>query len=277
VRSSSSRSSQWPRSSSARRAAAAALAGLAGLAGCGDEQAAPGEPTLAIYVSAPLSGPARAEGRALADGARLALAEAGGEAAGVRVVARFLDVAGRDESRFDPFTAAANAREASRDSQAIGYVGELDSGASRTSAPILNEAGIPQLAPGSGAEDLVRAEPFNDDVPREVQPTGARTFAMLAPTYPAGGEQRLLSAARIRATPAGEELARAYERRWDRPFTPPAAYGYEAMAALLAAIERAEDPLDRAAVTDALFDGTERDSPLGRYRITTTGELAPVP
>jgi hypothetical protein len=30
-------------------------------------------------------------------------------------------------------------------------------------------------------------------------------------------------------------------------------------------------------VIDAYFDGTERDSPLGRYRITDTGEFEQVP
>ena len=41
-----------------------------------------GEATLTVYVSAPLSGPGRAEGQAVADGARRALADAGGEAGG---------------------------------------------------------------------------------------------------------------------------------------------------------------------------------------------------
>jgi hypothetical protein len=49
------------------------------------------------------------------------------------------------------------------------------------------------------------------------------------------------------------------------------------MASVLAAIERASDPADRAAVIDAYFDGTERDSALGSYRITDTGEFEPLP
>lgn len=233
-----------------RRVLIAALVALAPLSGaaCGADPAAEGEPVLTVYVSAPLSGPARAPGRALAAGVRRALAEAGGEAAGIEVRARYLDVAGRDESRFDPVTAAANARTASEDSTTIAYIGELDSGASRTSVPITNEAGILQVAAGSGARDLVRGTAGGGAVPEEVQPSGERTFAQLVPTYDPGRS----------------------------PPPPPGTWrqlGHEAMASVLAAIERADDPLDRAAVVAAYFDGSERRAPFGRYRITPTGEL----
>lgn len=251
----------------------ATLAIAAALAGCDAGTAGTdADATLTVYVSAPLSGPARGDGQDVADGARLALADAGGEAAGLTVQARYLDVAGRNESRFDPVTAAANARTAAEDSTTIAYVGELDSGASRTSVPVLNEAGILQVAPGSGAEDLVRDEPFNDDVPTAVQPTGTRTFAQLLPTYPEGGRPRPLEPAAL--PPAGRVLVRRFRERFGRDPGPYAAYGYEAMASILAAIDRAEDPADRASVVVAYFDGTERDSVLGSYRITSTGEAA---
>ena len=233
-----------------RRALAALLLLAAGLAGCGSETSAEeGEATLTIYVSAPLSGPGRADGQAVADGAEQALADAGGEAGGFEVVAEYLDVAGRNETRFDAVTAGANARTATEDSTTIAYIGELDSGASRTSVPITNSAGILQVAPGSGASDLVRDETYNDEVPTEVQGTGERTFAQLVPTYEPGR----------RPAPAD-----------------PADLGYEAMASVLAAIDRAANPADRGSVVDAYFDGTERDSRLGRYRIEDTGEFEPV-
>ncbi len=230
---------------------AAAVLALAAIgAGCGTAtDAEPGEATLTIYVSAPLSGPGRADGQAVADGARMALSDAGAEAGDFEIAAEYLDIAGRDETRFDPVTAAVNARTATEDSTTIAYIGELDSGASRTSVPITNSAGILQVAPGSGASDLVRDETYNDEVPSEVQGTGERTFAQLVPTYePDEGPQA----------------------------ADPADLGYEAMASVLAAIDRADDPADRGSVIDAYFDGTERDSRLGPYRITDTGEFEPV-
>jgi hypothetical protein len=233
-----------------RRALAALLLLAAGVAGCDSETSAEeGEATLTIYVSAPLTGPGRAEGQAVADGAEEALAGAGGEAGGFEVAAEYLDVAGRNESRFDAVTAGANARTATEDSTTIAYIGEFDSGASRTSVPITNSAGILQVAPGSGASDLVREETYNDEVPTEVQGTGERTFAQLVPTYEPG----------------------------ERPDpTDPVDLGYEAMASVLAAIGRASNPADRQSVVDAYFDGTERDSRLGRYRISDTGEFEPL-
>ena len=50
--------------------------------------------------------------------------------------------------------AGANARRATEDSTAIAYVGELDSGTTRTSLPITNEAGLLQVSPGASAVDL---------------------------------------------------------------------------------------------------------------------------
>jgi branched-chain amino acid transport system substrate-binding protein len=235
-----------------RSLTAAAVLVLAAVAAACDAQreAEPGEATLTIYVSAPLTGPGRADGQEVADGARRALEEAGAEAGGFEIVADYLDVAGRNETRFDPVTAADNARTATEDSTTIAYIGELDSGASRTSVPITNAAGILQVAPGSGASDLVREQVYNDEVPTEVQGTGERTFAQLAPTYEPG------------------------ERPGPIDFGD---LGYEAMASVLAAIDRASDPADRESVIDAYFDGTERDSPLGRYGITDTGEFEPLP
>jgi len=226
-----------------------AVLALAALAGCGADAGTDGDAELTIFVSAPLSGPARAEGQAIAAGARRALGDADGRAGGVAVVARFLDVAGRNESRFDPVTAAANARRASERSTTIAYIGELDSGATRASLPITNSAGILQVAPGSGARDLVVDEPFDDGVPSEFQGTGERTYAQLGASYEPG------------------------ERR---PRLHPEALGYEAMASVLAAIDRAGDPLDRDSVIDAYFDGSVRESRLGSYRITETGEFEPV-
>ena len=239
------------RPGAARRASlAAVLTSALALAACGAEGSdSQDDAVLTVYVSAPLSGPGRAEGQRVADGAREALAEAGGEAGGVEVRAKYLDIAGRNESRFDPVTAAANARAATEDSTTIAYIGELDSGASRTSVPILNEAGVLQVAPGSGAEDLVRGSAGGDSVPAEVQPTGERTFAQLAPTYADG---------RKPVPPPGS----------------PEELGAEAMASILAALDRADDPLDRTSVVAAYFDGTQRDA-LGGYSIAATGEFTP--
>jgi hypothetical protein len=248
------------------------------IAGCGSPPA-DGDPSLTIYVSAPLTGPARADGQDVADGARLALEDAGGEAGGVPVEAKYLDIAGRNESRWDPVSAGRNARAATQDSTAIAYIGELDSAASRTSVPITNSADLLQVAPGSGATDLVVTATFDDSVPEQIQGTGVRTFARVLPSdadvEDKLGKGLISGPAEPSELPSvAQETLGRFADEFGRDPGPWAAYGYEAMASTLAAIDRAGDPLDRGSVIDSYFDGTERDSVLGTYAITDEGETS---
>ena len=153
-------------------------------AGCsvggGDE--AGGADELDVQVSLPLHGPAGRYGRAIRDGAKLALAEeppGGGADSPRRLGLRFGDdTAG---GRWSAAATAENARRATSDSAAIAYVGELESGATRTSLPITNEAAMVQVSPASTAVDLVAPFPGSDEVPELVQPTGERTFGRVIP------------------------------------------------------------------------------------------------
>ncbi len=341
---------------SARGSLAAALlaaALLAGGCGAGDD----GDRSLTIYLSAPLSGPRAADGLDIADGARLALADAGAEAGGVAVDLEVLDDA--TVGGWDAAATGANARAAAEDATAIAYIGELDSGASRTSIPITNQARILQVSPGAGAEDLTRATPGSNDVPA-LQSSGERSFARVipgdrdqgeaaagwmsaagissaalhsdgsafadalidgfeaAPTAPAlgaDGQALYLAAAgpgaRVDATagergiygsdaqldgsgllgsrsspvrltsaaldptqlpPAADPFLAAFAEAYGRRPGRYAAYGYEAMAAILAAIDRAEDPTSRGDVVDEFFAIEDRDSILGRYSIDGVGD-----
>ena len=90
--------------------------------------------------------------------------------------------------RPDAARAGANARTATEDTTAIAYIGELDSGASRTSIPITNEAGLLQVSAGASAVDLTRAAPGSDQPPDEVQPSGTSTFGRVMPSDAAQGE-----------------------------------------------------------------------------------------
>jgi branched-chain amino acid transport system substrate-binding protein len=119
------------------------------VAGCnGGEEA--GDAMLTVYVS--LS-PGKPDGRDAAEGAQMALADAGGEAAGVPVESRVLD--DMPGGGWSPQGAAANARTATQDSTAIAYLGDFESGATRASLPVTNEARLLQVSPASAADDLV--------------------------------------------------------------------------------------------------------------------------
>src|SRR5688500_16152864 len=116
---------------------------LALLAGCGGTEA-PRDARLTVYLSAPLTGSAAADGKAAVTGARGALADADEEAGGVQVDLNVLDVA-EDDAPWSPVAAAANARTATQDSTSIAYLGELESGATGTSLPISNDAELLQI------------------------------------------------------------------------------------------------------------------------------------
>ena len=336
------------------------LAVAAAIGGCGS--GADGDPALTVYLSAPLKEPAAADGRDVADGARMALDDAGAEAGGTPVRLVVLDDAG--PAGAEAALAGANARTATEDSTAIAYIGELDSGTTRTSLPITNEAGLLQVSAGASATDLTRAAPGSDQIPDEVQPSGVRSFARVIPSDVAQGaaaagaatdagvrdvrlfgdgglyEQSLeygyesvstapplatsgpaegvynagmvsggaglpaglgsqaprfivgadaqihdsppaaglqLGALLISGSLAPEQLAdpdfaELFRDAYDRPPGRFAAYGYEAMASVLDAIDRADDPLDRQSVIDAYFATSDRDSVLGTYSIDDAGD-----
>ena len=163
------------------------LAGLAGAAalalatpGCSDDREVEGgDGALTVYVSAPLNGPRAADGRATANGAKLALEQARGMAGQIRVRGVYLD--DTDGGDWSLAQTAANARRATADVTSIGYVGDLDSGATRVSLPITNQAGIAQVSPGSTAVDLTRLPPAGGGGPERLLPSERETFARVVP------------------------------------------------------------------------------------------------
>jgi branched-chain amino acid transport system substrate-binding protein len=319
---------------------------IAALGGCGPAADDPASGPVTVYVSAPLRGEDADDGRDVADGARLALDEAGAMAGDVEVGLEVLDAADGpgNVSGWGPGAVGRNARAAAQDTAAIAYIGDLQSGATRVSLPITNGALVPQVSPGATALDLVTPPDGSTDVPEEVQPSGERTFARVIPddgvqaeaaaawakelgarevvvagdgsefgetmveefseaaqgmgwatrsetpgaieavdfAYVVTGEpiivngglQRVVEAAQAphELSGAGPAFVDAFESEYDREPGPYAAYGYESMALVLDAIERAGDEgEDRQAVRDELFATVDRESILGTYSITPIG------
>jgi branched-chain amino acid transport system substrate-binding protein len=161
-----------------RLAAIVAIAALAG-GGCAGGSEGGGPEVLSVYVSAPLQGARAADGAAVVDGAKLALADTRGRVGDLRVRAIYLD--DTENGDWSLARTAANARRASEDASAIGYIGDLDSGATRVSLPITNQAQIAQISPGSTAVDLTRVPPVGDLDPEQLQPSGGQNFARVVP------------------------------------------------------------------------------------------------
>jgi branched-chain amino acid transport system substrate-binding protein len=149
-------------------------------AGCGVGGGATIDAPVTVYVSLPLTGPRGPVGQDAADGARLALEDAGGKAGSVDVKATFLDDA--QGKAWDPVAVGANARQAVQDSSAAAYIGELDSEPTRASVPITNDAGLAQVSPGAGAVDLTQPAGGYPDSPDRYQPSGTANFARTVPS-----------------------------------------------------------------------------------------------
>jgi branched-chain amino acid transport system substrate-binding protein len=161
-----------------RLALAAALLALA-IAGCGIAGTPKVEAPVTVYVSLPITGPHGGDGRDAADGARLALEDAGGKAGSIQVRAVYLDDA--KGKVWDPVTVGANARRAVQDSSAAAYIGELDSEPTRASVPITNNAGLVQVSPGAGGVDLTQPAAGYPNTPDRYQPSGSPNFARTVP------------------------------------------------------------------------------------------------
>jgi branched-chain amino acid transport system substrate-binding protein len=163
-------------------AAAAAVA-----AGCGSDQSNGGKvkgDTLTIFSSLPTSGPEAERAQAILNAEKLALNQAGGKAGNFKVNFSFMDdsALGGDQPGWDPDQVAENARKAVQDLRTIAYVGELDSGASAVSVPIMNEAGIAQVSPGSTSVGLTKLVPGAEKgEPDKFYPSNERNFVRVVP------------------------------------------------------------------------------------------------
>jgi branched-chain amino acid transport system substrate-binding protein len=168
-------------------AAALALTAPVLLAGCGGATSIPGDQipgrTLAVYASVPLHGASRVTGQAVINGAKVALDQIGGRIGRYRILLQALDDSTVQRGEWDPGQTTLNARGAALDTTTIGYLGELNSGASAISIPILNRAGIPQVSPASSAVGLTTSGPgASPGEPQKYYPTGIRTFARVVPS-----------------------------------------------------------------------------------------------
>jgi branched-chain amino acid transport system substrate-binding protein len=137
---------------------------------------------LTVYSSLPLSGPARGQTRAVNDGARQALQEAGGMAGGRAVRLVTLNDATRRAGSWVPSRVRANARRAAPDGSAVAFIGAFNSGASALAIPILNEAGMATVSPSNTYIGLTTGGPGTTrGEPGKYYPTGTRTYFRIIP------------------------------------------------------------------------------------------------
>ena len=163
-----------------------------GVVACGDDDSgsagttpAGGETaggSLTVYSSLPLQGGSRTQALAIVNGAKLALAQAGGKAGNFDVTYESLDDSTAQAGKWTPETVSQNARKVAQDSKAAVYIGEFNSGASAVSIPLLSDAKVPQISPANTAVGLTSDEPGADKgEPAKYYPSGFRNYTRIAP------------------------------------------------------------------------------------------------
>jgi branched-chain amino acid transport system substrate-binding protein len=158
------------------------------IAGCGGSREKDGGPVpgsrLTIYSSMPLEGPDRDISVDVVRAERLALREHGGRAGRYAIQLVSLDAATPKAAEWDPAQISKNARLAAKDPDTIAYVGELHSGSSAISIPLLNEAGILEVSPLDTAMELTTRTLAIAGSPLKYYPNlqkVGRTFARVVP------------------------------------------------------------------------------------------------
>ena len=161
--------------------AVVAVANVAAVGASGDDPPRP-QRTVTVYSSLPMQGAQRTLTEAMLNGMRLALEESGYRAGTTAVRWNSLDDSTAESGQWDAGQTASNARRAAGDPEAVAYIGEFNSGATAVSMPILNDAALAQVSPGSTAVGLTSdAAGSAPGEPRRYFPTGRRTFMRVVP------------------------------------------------------------------------------------------------
>ena len=176
----------------ALRALSASVAALLalGVAGCGGGDngdggigAVPPQVGGVVFIYSSLRGAPMREKDSMVKAIRLAYDSAGGHAGPFTVKWQDLDRTTSASGLWNEEQVAADARTAARNSRTVGYIGEFDSEATKTSIPILNAAEISSISPASAYVGLTTNEDSGGPKgePGSNYPTKERTFVRLVP------------------------------------------------------------------------------------------------
>jgi branched-chain amino acid transport system substrate-binding protein len=142
--------------------------------------------TLKIVSSLPLTGPARPQSVAIANGMELRVEQAKNKACDgkYRIVYESWDDASTALGKWDPDVEVQNANNAVNDKSIVAYLGTFNSGAAKLSMPILNQAGMIMISPGNTYPGLThKVEGMTEaNEPYVYYPNGVRNYVRLVAT-----------------------------------------------------------------------------------------------
>src|SRR4051812_44847729 len=165
-----------------------AVALAVGVTACGKKSSSGGGSkvsgsTLTIYSSVPLQGGSGDQGKAIQNGARIALDQVKGKIGKFTVKFKGLDDSLASTGAADEGKASQNAREALADKTAVGYIGEYNSGISKVTISLLNKGGIMQVSPANTYAGLTTNKVPGTEAgePEKYYRSGKRTYARVVP------------------------------------------------------------------------------------------------
>src|SRR5207247_10586543 len=118
----------------------------------------------------PLEGTSAAAALDVADGEKLALRDANGQAQGGKITVNFRSVDSTDDGRLTATSAARAARTVAQDPSAVAAIGAFAASEARIEIPLPNESGVGLLPTAATAVDLREPRLF---------PSGRTTFSRL--------------------------------------------------------------------------------------------------
>jgi len=132
-----------------------------------------------IFGSFPLQGSDSSGAGDFLKGAHLALAQRKDRAGTTPVTLQVHDDSANGKWNADVVT--ANATKAVADPSVVAYLGDYNSGAVAVAMPILNQAGMAQMAGPASVVALTVPDGVDPTAPGQYQPTGVHTFARVMP------------------------------------------------------------------------------------------------
>jgi hypothetical protein len=181
------------------------------LASCGDRTSieaggrAPGD-VLTVYLLVPYEGPSAGAARDMIRGAKLALAQADGRAGEVTVQFATAALPEGDDAIADAVEGVV------RDVGTIAVIGDLDAGAARVTAPLLNAAGILLVSPGPPASDVAQPAAQRSYFPLDLAAARAPVPPGFAAAFPGVEPGRFAGTGFVLMNRVLEALRRAGDR-----------------------------------------------------------------
>ncbi len=135
-----------------------------------------------IYSSLPRTGNARQQTDSIVNGIRMALDDAGGRVGNFKLEYYDGDDATASAGEWTAEQESADARQAAADPDVMVYIGPYNSGAAKSSMPILNWADLLMISPANTAVGLTKPNLGNPLEPGIYRPTGKINYTRVVPT-----------------------------------------------------------------------------------------------